>query len=459
VILSGAAVGTLIALGSPASATTVKGSPQPELKPFTLASKASDGGGSIAIEPSGTLVATYLVPSGSAAAAAVCVLPRAGRTCSHKTKLKPPGASTVDGSPQVFAPTGKVVDVVVSAPPNGTYVYRSTDGGVHFAAPVLVGTLEADEGELVANQIVFSDRDDASGARVEAIPTNPSGPPGSIATASTPETAVISVGSYHAGVLVANGGFSNDVIVSYAPSADDFNATASYARVGSFHNEDLLAMSGNALLTQSTKGKDPVRLRIFGGAGFGAAHTVPDGAGPGPEDYALVKDPGGEVHVFTVLAKYSYALYGVSTSTGAHWHGRQDFASAIADDDFAGALDSTGAGAVLGTEADGPVKIYPILPTQGVTFSLSKTSVHKGAKVTAKGKVVPAKKGRAVTLQHESGGLWHVVATAHETANGRYAFKIKATSTGRYRAVAADSAGFIQYGYSPAHVLHVTKHS
>ena len=58
------ALGTGPAFASPGAAFTggVKGSPQPELKPFRIAPSVS--GGSVAIEPDGSLVVAYGIKSG-----------------------------------------------------------------------------------------------------------------------------------------------------------------------------------------------------------------------------------------------------------------------------------------------------------------------------------------------------------------------------------------------------------
>jgi hypothetical protein len=49
-------------------------------------------------------------------------------------------------------------------------------------------------------------------------------------------------------------------------------------------------------------------------------------------------------------------------------------------------------------------------------------------------------------------------ATSHEKSDGSFSFTIKGKSDGafRYRAVAADLAGYLQFGYSNARSLRVT---
>jgi hypothetical protein len=62
-----------------------------------------------------------------------------------------------------------------------------------------------------------------------------------------------------------------------------------------------------------------------------------------------------------------------------------------------------------------------------------------------------------VRLQVEHSGKWYVVATKHENSRGSFSFTIKGSSAGTftYRAVAADLAGYLLYGYPGAKSLHV----
>lgn len=65
-VVSASLLCVVTALSGAASAKTAsvtKGSPQPELKPFTLAAKDFSGGGSVALLPSGSLLAAYDVPT------------------------------------------------------------------------------------------------------------------------------------------------------------------------------------------------------------------------------------------------------------------------------------------------------------------------------------------------------------------------------------------------------------
>ncbi|HEX3907943.1 MAG TPA: hypothetical protein VHW92_08425 [Mycobacteriales bacterium] len=453
----------LVGSASARPASVTKGSPQPELKPFTLAAKDFNGGGSVAILPSGTLLAAYDVPTADhRGATKVCILPRSGRACAtaSPTIVPPSGASnTTNGVPQVVVVSAKLVELLVYDSTTGDELYTSTNGGSVFGSPVHVGSLDVDEAALVGSDIVFSPNNGLDGAEAQSVSVDAPAS-SSPAITSSAEAESIGDGSYKGGALVVDGSFDDGVIVGYAAAGKNFNSSSSYTKVGTFKNEDFLGISGDALLTQSTTGATPVRLRVFNGTSFGAAHTVPHGSGAGPENYVVDRDPRGEIHVFTVLAANSYNLEEQSTSTGAHWTSQQVLSNAVNSDSFNGGLDATGSGIILGTNADGgKATAYPVLARQSVTFKLSKSSVKKGKKITARGKARPAKKGRKVTLEKLEHGLWHSVAKTKESKTGAFKFRIKASKVGhiKYRAVAADTAGFLQFGYSVGRSLKVKK--
>lgn len=102
---------------------------------------------------------------------------------------------------------------------------------------------------------------------------------------------------------------------------------------------------------------------------------------------------------------------------------------------------------------------YPVLAHQSVTFSLKKSSIHKGHKTTGKGKGTAASHGRKVELQVEKSGRWYDVKSTHEFGSGSFKFSIKGSKAGKfhYRAVASDHAGYVQFGYPPARTLTVKK--
>jgi hypothetical protein len=460
------------ALAGPASAAPfggIKGDPQPELKPFQISKTPTQSPGSVAIEPNGDIVVTYDTASTSTGTTAVCVLPRGASKCTSTVTLSPLSGDSESAAPEVFSPSASHVVVLQntccdSAANGDDLLYTSTDGGATFGAPVRVGSVGDAVGQtgitgaaLIGQQIVFS-ADGTDGAAVESIPVTASGPPSSTAIAITKESSDSAVGSYKGGALIGSDFLGSDytTYVAYAPSGDNFNSSASYHIAGTFPHEQLIAMSGSALLTVQTTGKQNLLLRLFNGTSFGAAHIVPGTGGGGPEWFTADQDSSGTTHVFSSRAKVKlYKLLEVSTATGSHWSQPVDLGSGTASDSFAAGLDSAGTGLVLGTT---PAWGHPVLASQSVSFHLTAPTIKKGKTTTGTGKGSPAAKGRTVELQQEKSGLWYTVATTTEGASGSFSFTIKGTATGTfdYRAVVSDLPGYLQFGYSTAQSLHVT---
>jgi hypothetical protein len=456
------------ALAAPA-AGGVKGNPQPELKPFKISSAGYGGAASVAIEPNGSLVVAYGTTSGEGKIV-VCMLNRGAKQCAHSVTLSPLDDDDMFDAPQVFIPSANHVVVLMNtccddAANGDNLVFSSTNGGRTFATPVRVGSgVGTSVAALVGGQIIFSSGDDRDGAQVESIPVNPSGPPAEIATANAKVAYDIGVGGYKGGALVGSdydGTTSYTTYVEYAPKGKDFDASGSYHSVGSFPNETLVAMSGDALLTQQTSGQEYLKLRLFNGTKFGTAHLVPGTGGGGPGWFALDQDPSGRVHVFTdrAFAPIGYDLYERSTATGgATWNSPVNLGNAIDSDYFGIALDSNSSGLVVGSDRGQVTEGYPVLGPQGASFSLKASAIKKGHTTTASGKGSPVAKGRVVSLQVERSGLWYTIATTHENGSGGFSFTIKGTATGThsYRAVVSDYAGYREYGYSAARSLKVS---
>jgi hypothetical protein len=453
------------AMASPAGG--VKGDPQPELTPFKLGVlKASSPGGGIAMEPDGGLVAAYDIGVGSGRLQ-VCVLSRGGHGCASKTELSPPSSSDdTSGAPGVFIPSANHVIVLQAtccdgSADGGDVLFSSTNGGKTFGPAVRVGSLSVDASALIGGQIVFG-QGGHDGAQVESIPVSASGPPAVTATPISKTSYEFSIGSYRSGALIASqsdGAAFDTTYVDYAASGSDFNATSSYHQVGAISKEGLIGMAGDALLTIQTGGKETAELRLFNGRGFGPAHAVPGTSGGEPEWFTVNQDPSGAVHVFADRAAQGYDLIEhTSTDGGARWQAPVNLGNAIDSDYYNAALDSHGAGLVLGTDQ---AEAYPVLAAQGVSFSIKSSSIRKGKSATASGKISPAAVGRLITLQVQgSGGKWFDVthATAHTKSGGSFSFTIKGSAAGsfRYRAVASDLAGYLMYGYSNAKSLRVT---
>jgi hypothetical protein len=448
----------LAGAASAGSAGGVKGDPQPELKPFEIGTAISAG--SVAVEPGGNLVVAYDVQKGSTGQTFVCVLARGATTCSRSVKLTPLDGDTDFGVPQVFAPSADDIVVLQEAccdsDPNSDLLYTSTDGGATFRAPVRIGSLGVNAAALIGSNIIFSESD-TGGAYVESIPLTATGPPSSTATATAKAAYDIGDGTYAGGALVASDYLSSDytTYVAFAPSGLNWNKSASYHNVGTFPHEQLIGISGGALLTVQTTGKQNLELRLFNGTGFGAPHVVPSNGG-GAGSYVIDQDGNGMVHVFTEDSRSSptYHLFEVSSFSGATWSKPVDLGNAVQDGQFAVAVDSTGSGLVLGT---GPAYGYPVLAPQSVSFSLKSSKIAVGGQTTGSGTGSPAATGRQVELQVEKSGLWSTTATTKEAAGGAFSFTIKGTSAGTfdYRAVVSDLPGYLLYGYSAAQSLQV----
>ena len=456
------AVGGVAALAAPAGG--VKGDPQPEVKPFKI-SNAQSSPGTIALEPSGSIVTAYDVPSGVTGKIVVCQLNRGARSCARKTSL---GALSGDGLDTVYGPkllvtsanhVAVLADTCCDSNTNGdTLFYSSTNGGTTFAAPVRIGNVTTGAAELIGRDIVFIGSDFPDGIQVESIPLTAAGPPASVATLAGTRGDV-GIGSYHGGVL---GAFDYDgtiltTYVDYAPAHSDFSSKSSYHKVTTIKNEQLIAISGNALLTIQTGGKQSLELRLFNGKSFGSAHAVPGSSGGGPEWFGMEQDPSGEVHVFEERSGTGYDLVMASTSNGTHWRRPANLGNAITSYSFSAALDSHGSGVVIGPGGN-QVWAFPVLATQGVSFALKSSTIKKGKSTTGSGKGSPAGVGRLVELQVERSGRWYTVGTTHEKSGGSFSFTIKGSSKGRfdYRAVVSDLAGYLMFGYSPARSLRVT---
>jgi hypothetical protein len=466
-VLSGTAGASSAAPASGISG--VKGDPQPELKPFKIAALGS-GGANAAVEKNGALVVAYAVGTANGAGkTVVCVLARGASKCSSSVTLTPLDGDDLESTPVVFAPSANHVVVLTGTccdgnPNGGDLVYTSVNGGKTFGAPVRVGgTVGISAAALIGGQIVFDSGGDGGGALVESIPVAPGGPPAETASPITAVSYNIGVGSYQGGALVASqydGSAKDYTYVDYAPAGKNFNATGSYHGVGTFAGEDLVAVSGSALLTQETSGAEALVLRLFNGTKFGPAHLVPKSGGGGPEWFSLDQDPSGRSHVFSdrAFAPVSYDLYIQTTVTGATWTSPLDLGDGSVSNYFGEALDSIGSGVAVGTSDHYPVWVFPVLAPQGVSFGLAKSTIGKGHSTVGAGKGSPIAKGRVVALQVERSGEWWTVATTHETSSGSFSFTIKGSAAGTYdyRAVVSDFAGYLQYGYSAARVLKVS---
>jgi hypothetical protein len=454
---------TLGGLASAGPTKGIKGDPQPEMKPFTIG--ASTSGGNVAIKPNGGLVVAYDIGTGNGETR-VCLLARGGHACTHTTSLSPLSGDDTFDVPEVYALSDSHVVVLQNtccdaSANGGDLLYTSTDGGEVFGAPVRVGSVGVGAATLIGSTIVFTGGNAHIGAQVESISDDASGPPATTATVNDNQPPDVGIGSYKSGVLAANDVLGSDYTthVEYAAAGKNFNDSASYLQVASYSHEYVVAMSGDALLTRQTTGKEELILRFFNGTSFGAAHDVPGYAGHTLGSWnTMDRDPAGVTHLF-IEANYVspiYDLQEISTTTGAHWTHRTNLGNAIDNDVFGVRLDSIGSGLVLGgNKAIG----YPVLARQTVSFKLKKSKIKKGHKTIGSGKARTKAAGRKIELQIKRKGRWFDVKSTHESSSGHFKFSIKGKSVGKhtYRAVASDKAGYIQFGYSAGRALHVKK--
>ncbi len=348
-----------------ASAATHPARPQPAAParggrsgPFEIGPATSAG--NVAVEPNGTFVLVW----DNNSSVVVCTIAPGTRSCATKTYLHSRDGDALSDTPQVFVSSANHVTVLQttccdSSPDGGDLLFRSTDGGKAFSAPARVGFLDVDAAALVGgNQVVFS-AGDTDPWQVESVPLSASGPPGT--TASLPGKGAFGVADtgYKGGALVASDylGTTYSTYVEFAPPGRNFDSSSSYRQVGTFPSEELLGISGSALLTVQTHRPQAVLLRLFNGHGFGPAHAVPHSSGGGPEVFAVCQAPDGRVYVFAERAGYkTYDLIEYSTSTGSRWSAGADLGNATQSNLLAGVVRDNGHGLVLGTD---PAWGYP----------------------------------------------------------------------------------------------------
>ena len=321
-----------------------------------------------------------------------------------------------------------------------------------------VGNIGVGAAVLIGHDIVFI-AGDVFGTHVESILDSASGPPASTARLTPTQAVDVGIGDESGALLAGYDTLTSDytTYVDHAAAGANFNAATSYHKVATFKHEQLLGVSGDAVLTRQTTGKEAALLRFCNSKGCGLAHRVPGPNNAGPNAFGVFQNPNGVTHVFSsgTYVGPLYDLMDLSTSNGTRWS-MLNAGNGINSTTFTGALDNFGAGLVLGST---PAWGYPVLVPQAVSFKLKSSKISSGHSTSGSGHVSPAFLGLAVTLEVERSGLWHTVATTHESSSGSFSFKIKGSHTGtfRYRAVASDRVGEFLYGYSRDRSLTVTK--
>jgi hypothetical protein len=427
------------------------GSPQPELKQFKVGGAAGDGTGAVLAD--GTLVLAADNKSGSSIN--VCVLHPGDRKCASTASLSAQSGDTFFGVTEVLATGGTDVSVIgydcCNSTPDGIFMFNSSDDGKVFGALVKAGTLDSlGAGTVADGDLVVGSTD----GHVQAFPPTAGGPAGSSADPNSKIETDTSLATYNGGVLVAGDNLTNSY-VEYAPSGSNFNATSSYKSVGTFDNELVTAVSGNALLTDpggSLTGGE--RLRFFNGTSFGKSFKVPD-TRQGDDGYFTMQEVGKRVHVFFEGRRDGYDLYTETTTDGKHWTKLQHYGTAITSTWLAPVLGPTGAGQVYESGSGSPTLSQPILNSQSVHITLKRSRVPHGHSTTLSGKVSPHLNHQLVTLERKSGKRWLTVKTTHESSSGRFSFSVPGTSE-TYRAVVAYEKGYYEYGYSNSVKLTAT---
>ncbi len=464
---AGLLAATLSGLGSSALAapsSTIKGSPQPELASF-VAGTANGPSSATTDGDNGNLIIAYRIATkNTEGGIQVCVLKRGARSCASKTDLYTKDASSVDDSPFVTVEdNGDVFVAMDECCGANDLLFESTNGGRTFGAPVPLGTasgpnIDAAEafGVHGVGHIMWAENDAGTKFPVEFAPF--SDPANATVVTAMADTAsadffTAGLGSYKGGVIAAGSDSNDATIASFAPAGSTV-----FHKVGRFTGQQLIAVSGQALVTQLTSGSQSLVLRLFNGTSFGPPHVVPKSGGGGPNWNTAYETPAGRTFVFTERNQDGYDLEGQSTISGSTWSTRVNMGSAIKSNAFSAAIDNTGAGIVVGTS--GPLTVWPVLPTQNVTFSLSKSKVDTGTAITASGTGSSPKAGRRVQLEQLEGKLWHNIATTTESASGKFSFHIAGHGTVgsyTYRAYVDWNPGYLQYGYSPGRAETVVK--
>jgi hypothetical protein len=430
------------------------GDPQPELAKFKVGTTGGSGTG--AVLPNNVIVLAS--PTSGGAAINVCTLNPGGTSCATKATLSAykggGNQDTFSGPIEVFATGGDNLSIVaydccyIGA--NGVTVFNSTDGGRTWGPQIQAGDLgdvgaaTFASGNLVVATSLFHD-----GTQVQGFSPNPSIAQTSFAQASA-YAGDTAISTYHGGVLVAEDNLSN-TRVEYAPAGAGVNSTASYKTVGAFNNEETVALSGDALLTDPggslTSG---IRLRFFNGASFGPAYKVPEPKNP-DDGYFAEQVAGDGVHVFFIARRSGYDLMTETTVNGKTWTPLVAFSTAIVSDSLSPALNELGNGVVF--ENDGtPLYAQPILNAHEVHISISPSRVRVGhtATITGTSNADYVGANPIDTLEVLRGGAWYPEKTTR--GQGLFHFTV-AGVTATYRVVMGWIPMHFQYGYSNAATL------
>jgi hypothetical protein len=417
----------------------------------------------VATEPNGTLLMAWSKHTANGNGDVdVCRLRPGADKCASQTYLDPIDG-TVAGEPQVIAMSNSDIDVMMGISGAGeNLLFQSTDGGKTFPTHVDIGDMGFDASVRVGSELAFHEDGAAIGDVFNIFSLTAPADPTTL-TPYTDEVKTSSLSTSHGGLFTADTDESAAdffVDVAFAPAADILTQSA-YATVGTFDHEQLLAMSGNALLTQSTVGADKVQLREYNGSRWSAPETVPNYKNFGPSSWQIAEDSAGQVDVFSDLSDATgYNLYlTTTTNDGKTWTKDQNLGRAIDGGAFDNSLDSIGAGLVEGGNEDNKAIGYPVLAQVSVSIKVvpARQKTHKSAKIS--GRVLPGTAGHKVYLQQERAGRWYTIKTASLSGAKRYVFHLRSSSPKSFTVrVSSDfTPGYTQYGYSAAKHLRFFK--
>jgi hypothetical protein len=459
------AIGTM---GVAVSAATI-GNPQPELAQFSVGTPGNDGAG--VVLPDGNTVYSW---SSGDSTLKVCTLHPGSRACVSTATLTADSRSgTADnlyGPPVILSTGGKDVSVIAddlggnSGIDGEVLSYNSTNDGVTFGPATIVSTsiYSVNAGTVAGGQVVIADINPHQGVEVQAVePQGGSPTEYALLTPSSSGYEDLFVSAYDGGVLVGFDDLTN-AYVYYAPAGSDFSSTSSYSLVGTFDNELVAGLSGNAILTTPGGVNSSLTsagiISFFDGSGFGLTYKVPDSKA-GDDGYFILQETGpaalpgstnatGDYHVFFEGRRDSYDLIEESTTNGQTWTPQTFYGTAVSSNDPVPVLGATGAGQVL--ESASPMLSQPVLNTQGVTISLEHPTVLIGKPDVLRGQASWHIAGLGVVLQEEiKHDEWQSVTSTHESATGGFTFTVPGRTV-TYRAVVSDDPGYFQYGYSNA---------
>lgn len=333
----------------------------------------------LAVDVAGTAYVAWNGPESTNSTLRFCRLPRGAIACDAVPVLPAPGTTTSLSRPFVVVSGNRVSVVQFRYPtsgglPPGMYRFTSTDRGVSFGAPQVVGSVAFEEaavgpGDTLSGVPVNGDMYFQNVALSGSAPVNPDG------TSAVPRALLSATHLNQAAVGLLDAGTPLAVFTSNdsaqfrrydgsGPLNDIANWTppvalgiASYPKLaGGPRGLFLLAGNGNA----------SVLARKWNGSGFGPPVTI--GPGSSPEKH-LFQDAGGRLHaVFQRDSANPLQVIHAVSDDGVTWRqgtaARQDIATAggISGLRVATAADHIGVTVWRGGTGAGDIRVVPVGP-------------------------------------------------------------------------------------------------